>query len=422
MATVFLAEDLKHHRKVAIKVLHPELGAAVGSDRFLNEIETVASLHHPHVLMLIDSGEADGLLYYVMPHVAGESLRHRLDRERHLAVDEALRIAVEVADGLDYAHRHGVVHRDIKPGNILLSDGHAVIADFGIARAIEAVREERITSTGLGVGTPLYASPEQATGEETLDGRTDIYSLACVLYEMLAGEPPLTGATPKMIQARRMSETPTALHALRDTVPPALDDVVAQALARIPADRYPTASQFGKALQAVRLGPTTSTEGDLAVTPSVEVIDAGVVGPERQRSSAPRWFKAVVGLAVIASIAAVVWSQTVGRSSTGDAESIPAGAMDLGPLSVAVLPLANNTGEDSLNWLAPGLANMLTKDLEQVGQLRVVGAERLLDLMLGRANAGSGIVQQSGERLSAGRSTDRSFGRHRHWNSAAAWR
>ncbi|MFC1531194.1 serine/threonine-protein kinase [Gemmatimonadota bacterium] len=267
MAVVFLAEDLKHHRQVALKVLLPELGAAVGAERFLKEIETVASLNHPHILMLIDSGEADGLLYYVMPYAEGESLRHRLDREKQLAVDESVRIAVEVADGLDYAHRRGVVHRDIKPGNILLSERHALIADFGIARAIEAAREKRITSTGLGVGTPLYASPEQTKGEETLDGRTDVYSLACVVYEMLAGEPPLTGTTPQMIQARRMSETPTALHALRDTVPHMLDTVIVRALARVPADRYATAAQFGQALQAVLVGKATLSGLNLGSTP-----------------------------------------------------------------------------------------------------------------------------------------------------------
>ena len=250
MATVYLAEDLKHRRKVAIKVLHPELTATLGSERFLQEIEIVAGLQHPHILPLYDSGEADGLLYYVMPYATGESLRHRLDRERQLAVDESVRITVEVADALDYAHRQGVVHRDIKPGNILLSEGHAVIADFGIARAVEVARRERLTSTGLGVGTPLYSSPEQATAQETLDGRTDIYSLACVLYEMLAGEPPLTGATPQMIQARRLAETPTALQSVRDTVPPALDQVVARALARVPADRWSTAAKFGSALES----------------------------------------------------------------------------------------------------------------------------------------------------------------------------
>jgi serine/threonine-protein kinase len=304
MAVVFLAEDLKHHRKVALKVLHPELTATLGAERFLSEIEIVASLQHPHILPLYDSGEADELLYYVMPYAEGESLRQRLDREKQLAVDESVRIAVEVADGLDYAHQKGVVHRDIKPGNILLSARHAVIADFGIARAIEAALAERVTRTGLGVGTPLYASPEQATAEETLDGRTDIYSLGCMLYEMLAGEPPLTGATPQMTQARRMSETPTQLHTLRDTVPPALDHVIARALAKIPADRYATASQFGQALQAV-LFAATPAHADLSTTPGLMATTPTAVGPEPSGKSLRWWLLAIPFVAI--GLAAMLW-------------------------------------------------------------------------------------------------------------------
>jgi serine/threonine-protein kinase len=285
MATVFLAKDLRHERRVAIKVLHPELTATLGGERFLKEIKTVAGLQHPHILPLYESGEADGLLYYVMPFAKGESLRQRLDRHGQLGVDESVRIAVEVADGLDYAHREGVIHRDIKPGNILLAEGHATIADFGIARAIEVAKGDRVTSTGLGVGTPLYASPEQATAQETLDGRTDVYSLGCVLYEMLAGEPPLTGATPQMIQARRLSETPTALHALRETVPPELDGVIARALARVPADRHATASEFGQALQTALSTATPVAIADLSVPPP-PVTSVAPIGeqPTPQRS------------------------------------------------------------------------------------------------------------------------------------------
>ena len=248
MATVFLAEDLKHHRQVAIKVLHPELAAAVGGQRFLQEIQTVASLNHPHILMLIDSGEADGLLYYVMPYAEGESLRQRLDREKQLAVDESVRIALEVADGLDHAHRKGVIHRDIKPGNILLFERHAVIADFGIARAIEVARADRVTSTGLGVGTPLYSSPEQATAQETLDGRTDIYSLGCVLYEMLAGAPPFTGPSSQAIVARHSLDPVPSLRTVRSTIPEGLEQVILKALAKIPADRFASAVAFAEAL------------------------------------------------------------------------------------------------------------------------------------------------------------------------------
>jgi len=328
MAVVFLAEDLKHHRQVALKVLHSELTATLGAERFLHEIEIVAGLQHPHILPLYDSGESDGLLYYVMPFARGESLRQRLDREKQLAVDESVRIAVEVADGLDYAHRQGVVHRDIKPGNILLSEKHAVIADFGIARAIEAARAERVTQTGLGVGTPLYASPEQATAEETLDGRTDIYSLGCMLYEMLAGDPPLTGATPQMTHARRMSETPTQLHTLRDTVPPALDHVIGRALAKIPADRYATASQFGQALQAVLFAATPAAHADLAMTPGPMATTPTTIGPE-PTTKPRRWWLIVAFTAAIAFVGAWYLATRTGTDTSeydaiGEADAVSA--------------------------------------------------------------------------------------------------
>jgi tetratricopeptide (TPR) repeat protein/tRNA A-37 threonylcarbamoyl transferase component Bud32 len=259
MAAVYLATDLRHDRQVAIKVLHPELAASVGTDRFLQEIHTVARLNHPHILPVHDSGEADGLLYYVMPYVEGESLRARLDRKGQLSIEETVRTGAEVADALDYAHRQGVVHRDIKPGNILLSDGHAVLADFGIARAISAARDERMTGVGTSVGTPLYSSPEQTAGDETLDGRADIYSLGCVLYEMLSGDVPLGGANSHSIQARRLSETPTSLTVLRDTIPPALDGAIGRALARVPADRFDTAAEFGGALKSSEVASLEGT-------------------------------------------------------------------------------------------------------------------------------------------------------------------
>ena len=312
MATVFLAEDLRHHRQVAIKVLHPELTASLGADRFLREIEIIAGLQHPHILPLYDSGEFDGLLYYVMPYARGESLRQRLDREGQLPVEESARIATEVADGLDYAHRQGVVHRDIKPGNILVSEGHAIIADFGIARAIEAATEERMTGTGLGVGTPLYASPEQATAQETLDGRTDVYSLGCVLYEMLAGRPPLTGATPELTRARRLSETPAPLQSVRDTVPPALDQAIARALARIPADRFATAAQLGHALQSAVYGSTPGRP--MYATPPWP--------PDQTSTATRRWSPRlrIPALVLLAAASAAVLSLLLQRTGDGAVE------------------------------------------------------------------------------------------------------
>ncbi len=205
MATVYLAEDLKHHRQVALKVLRPELAAALGPERFLREIEISANLNHPHILPLFDSGEAGGFLYYVMPYVEGESLQDRLNREKQLPVDDALQITREVADALGFAHRHNVVHRDIKPANILLEEGHAVVSDFGIARAITKAGGERLTDSGVAVGTPAYMSPEQASGSTEIDGRSDVYSLGCVVFEMLCGEPPFTGPTPQAVVARQIS-------------------------------------------------------------------------------------------------------------------------------------------------------------------------------------------------------------------------
>ena len=213
MATVYLAEDLKHRRKVAIKVLRPELAAVIGADRFLREIETIAGLQHPHILGLIDSGEMDGTAYYVMPFVEGESLRDRLVREKQLPIADAIRIATEVAGALDYAHRHGVIHRDIKPENILLHDGAALVADFGIALAASKAGGERMTETGMSLGTPQYMSPEQAMGEREITARSDIYALGAMTYEMLAGEPPHTGATSQAIIARLMTEEPRAISA-----------------------------------------------------------------------------------------------------------------------------------------------------------------------------------------------------------------
>ena len=250
MATVYLAQDCRHHRLVAIKVLHPELARAVGSERFLHEIEIIAQLQHPHILPLHDSGEGGGLLYFVMPYVAGESLRNRLARERQLPLDEALEIARQVASALAYAHSHGVVHRDIKPENILLTDDQAIVADFGIAWAVGQSGGERLTGTGLTLGTPAYMSPEQAAGERHLDGRSDIYSLACIVYEMLAGEPPFTGPTAQAVIARRFGGPPPRLHVIRDGVPEVVELAIDHALAKAPADRFSTALQFAAALSA----------------------------------------------------------------------------------------------------------------------------------------------------------------------------
>ena len=247
MATVYLARDLKHDREVALKVLRPELAHALGPDRFLREIRTTARLDHPHILPVLDSGEAGGLLWYTMPYVKGESLRDRMRRETQLPLATALDIAREVASALDYAHRAGVVHRDIKPENILLADGQARVADFGIARALDAGSGGKVTATGIAVGTPAYMSPEQASADP-VDGRSDVYALGCVLYEMLAGEPPYTGPTAQAIVAKRLRDPVPSVRRVREELPEKLDTAIRTALAKTPADRFASAAAFAQAL------------------------------------------------------------------------------------------------------------------------------------------------------------------------------
>jgi len=248
MATVYLAQDIRHGRRVALKVLRPELAAVIGAERFLGEIRTTANLQHPHILPLFDSGAADSFLFYVMPYVEGESLRARLQREKQLPIGDAVQLATEVASALDYAHRHGVIHRDIKPENILLHDGQALVADFGIALAVSAAGRTRLTETGLSIGTPQYMSPEQAMGDRELDARSDIYSLGIVLYEMLTGDPPFHGSTAQAIVAKVITEKVPSITAARDTVPPQLAAAVHQALAKLPADRFGSAAGFAGAM------------------------------------------------------------------------------------------------------------------------------------------------------------------------------
>ncbi len=302
MATVYLAEDLKHHRQVAIKVLRPELSAAMGSERFLREIETTANLRHPHILPLFDSGQVilqprtgngeqaiedvpsvlrspSSVLFYVMPFIEGESLRDRLDREKQLPIDDALGIAREVADALSYAHSRGVIHRDIKPENILLESGHAVVADFGIARAVAAAGGEQLTGTGMAIGTPTYMSPEQAAGERDIDGRSDVYALGCMLYEMLGGRPPFTGPTTESIVRQHLVAEPAPISQLRPSVPPDVVVAIQRALAKAPADRFNPVVQFAEALRAPGAAPAgTSRPMPWRAIVGVAVVLAAVAG------------------------------------------------------------------------------------------------------------------------------------------------
>ncbi len=286
MATVYLATDLRHNRQVALKVLKPELAAVVGAERFLAEIETTANLQHPHILPLYDSGEADSFLFYVMPYVEGESLRDRLDREKQLSIEETIRIAKAVGGALDFAHRKGVVHRDIKPANILLQDGQPLVADFGIALAVAQAGGGRLTETGLSLGTPYYMSPEQATADRDPDARSDVYSLACVVYEMLTGEPPYLGSSVQAVLARILTETPRPARATRSSVPPHVDAALEKALQKLPADRFDTAADFIAALEGrvtVATGPVPAASG---------LTSGAAAGPTR------RWLLAVGTLAL----------------------------------------------------------------------------------------------------------------------------
>lgn len=260
MATVYLAEEPRHSRHLALKVLRRELAATIGADRFLREIRTIASLTHPHILPLFDSGEADGLLFYVMPYVEGETLRQRLKRERQLPINDAIQIAEEVGDALSFAHGRGIVHRDIKPENILLEAGHAVIADFGIAKAITLAAGEELTNMGFAVGTPHYMSPEQAAADPSVDGRSDLYSLGCVLFEMLSGNPPFAASAPQALFAQKLLETAPLLKATRSGIPEHVERAVARALRRVPSERYPTILQFVDALTSATL--ETLGDGD----------------------------------------------------------------------------------------------------------------------------------------------------------------
>jgi serine/threonine protein kinase/tetratricopeptide (TPR) repeat protein len=349
MATVYVARDVRHHREVALKVLKPDLAAVLGAQRFLNEIQVTANLQHPHILALYDSGTADGSPFYVMPLVQGESLRDRLARETMLPVPEAVRIAQQVAGALEYAHRQGVIHRDIKPENILLQDGEVLLGDFGIALAVRDAAVGRLTGTGLSLGTVGYMSPEQASGERDLDARTDIYSLGAVLYEMLAGEPPFRGPTAQATVAKLMTERPTSLRVVRESVSPALEQAVMRALAKAPADRFATAREFGDALVS-RIAAT-----------------AGVMTHDARPSSPRRRLVWGIGSVVVAIAAAVL---ILAKRGTLNVDGVTqSGSVNI--RSIAVLPLDNYSGDSTQDYFAEGMTDELTAALATISQLRV---------------------------------------------------
>ncbi|HEU5039812.1 MAG TPA: protein kinase, partial [Gemmatimonadales bacterium] len=369
MATVYLAQDLRHERPVALKVLHTELAASLGAERFQREIKLAARLQHPHILTVHDSGEiatgpgAPALLWFTMPFIEGETLRARLHREGQLPLPDALRIIREVADALGYAHEHGVVHRDLKPENILLTSAHALVADFGIARALSGRQgggradgpgESRLTATGLAIGTPAYMSPEQAMGGHEVDARSDVYALGCVLYEMLAGEPPFTGPTPQAIMVRSLSESPRPLRQARETVPASVERVVATALAKAPADRYPSAVQFAQALAPESLTPMATPA---ATTMPAALAGAGPGGPARLLGPRPLFAVLLLGITLGSGIL-FAWRS---RHPVDDAA---------GGRMLAVLPFENLGPEDEA-YFVDGITDEIRGRLTGLPSLRV---------------------------------------------------
>ena len=377
MATVFLAHDLRHDRPVALKAFHPQLGSEFG-ERFLREIRVAAKLNHPHILTVHDSGETDGLLWYTMPVVDGESLRQRLKRDGPLPLEEAVRIGRSVAEALDFAHTHGIVHRDIKPENILLFRGEPMVADFGIALATDTADQDRLTQTGLSVGTVAYMSPEQAMGGGTLDGRSDIYSLGSVVYEMIAGEPPYTGPTPQAVVARRLMSPPPPLAAVRD-VPDALERVILKALARAPADRFPTALDFARSL-------ATSAESPRITIP-LSVSQAA-------RTRLPK-VPAIAALLLLAVAAGLAWI-AFGRPSASAPPS---------ESRVAVFPFSIPAA-GQFDYLVEGMVDLLSRNLNGVGDQATVDPGRVMSALGGCETRGVQAAERGlfiARRLGAGR-------------------
>ena len=370
MATVYLATDQKHKRKVAVKVMRPELAATLGAERFLREVEIAGQLSHPHILPMYDSGESEGLLYYVMPYVPGETLREKLQREGALPVDDALRLAREVAEALSYAHRHGIIHRDIKPANILLSEGHALVADFGIARAVGDSGGEQLTRTGIAVGTPQYMAPEQATGEKEVDGRADVYATGAVLYEMLAGEPPFTGPSARVILTRSLTESPRALTGARQGLPPAIDGVVQKALAKNPVDRYSTGEALVTALDSVRQAGMSSGSSPAVTPPATEVLPASTKAASAVMDAMPKRWLTLRNLAMAGAGALVVWAVTATvMASRGTTPKATGKAGN----RIAVLPFQNQ-GASSDEYFADGIADEVRGKLSRVSGLAVIAS------------------------------------------------
>ncbi|MEO6778918.1 MAG: serine/threonine-protein kinase [Gemmatimonadaceae bacterium] len=390
MATVYLARDLALDRDVAVKVLNTDVSIVLGADRFRREIELTSRLNHPNILPILGSGQAGNSLYYVMPYIEGESLRARLDRERNLSMEESIRITGEIGDALEYAHKSGIVHRDIKPENILIDGDRAVLADFGIAHAMAAVGEQRLTQTGISLGTPTYMSPEQASAERTLDGRSDVYSLACVAYEMIGGQPPFTGPTAQAVIARHMLESVPSLTIIRSTVPPQIEAILMKALSKVPADRYQSSGEFTSAIRH----------------PETQVFPRPYVKRADRRRASP-WQRAAVTATVIAVIAAGGYTAWHSRHAGG--AGVVTGP---DPRRIAVLYLTDESDGKRLGYLASGLTDGLIDRLSSIPELQVTSQNGSalyqnkdipLDSIARALNVGTivdGSIEQHGDKVS----------------------
>jgi serine/threonine protein kinase/TolB-like protein len=416
MATVYLARDARHSRQVAIKVLRPELSVSIGADRFLREIQVAANLQHPNILALYDSGEAAGLLYYVMPFVEGESLRARLDREEQLSVPDTIQLTCEVADALFYAHSRKIVHRDIKPENILIQDGHALVADFGIARAVSEAGGDKLTQTGMAVGTPHYMSPEQALGGDRVDGRSDEYSLGCVVYEMLVGQPPFDGPNAMAILARHSMEGVPSLQVVRNSIPDEVEDAIMRALEKTPADRFPTVREFADTLATVDLGPSARRTSSRSMRARPQRVSRGSGTLAAQQLPLPariaafarnrgKGFWAIAAAVLLIVGGAAAWGirlrSKAASNSTGGAS----------PNRIAVMYFGSRGPSDSLGYVADGLTEALIHELSQVKELQVISQNGVLpykksavppDSVARALKVGTlvqGTLSQAGERL-----------------------
>ncbi len=392
MATVYLARDLAHDRDVAVKVLTSDVSIVLGVERFRREIEVTTALDHPHILPILDSGQAGNSLYYVMPYVDGESLRARLDRERSLSLEDSIRITGEIGDALEYAHKHGIVHRDIKPENILMDGDRAVLADFGIAHAMAAVDEQRLTQTGISLGTPTYMSPEQASAERAIDGRSDVYSLACVAYEMIGGQPPFTGPSAQAVIARHMLENVPSLTIIRSTVPPQIEAILVKALSKVPADRYQSSGEFTSALRH----------------PETQFFPRPAQPKQYVGETRWNWGRYVIaGIAAlgIAAGCVVAWRAT----HAGSGVAAIAGP---DPRRVAVLYFADESDGKRLGYLASGLTEGLIDRLSAIPELEITsrngaalfqGKDVPRDSIARALNVGTlvdGSVEQHGNKVS----------------------